>query len=75
MARKLKEAAYALKIEAVLDKEEILEAYLNQIYFGEGRWGLQNAAQLYFAKNADELTLEESALLAGLLKAPTIYSR
>ncbi len=74
LARKLKEAAYALKIEAVLDKEEILEAYLNQIYFGEGRWGLQNAAQLYFAKDADELTLEESALLAGLLKAPTIYS-
>ena len=74
LARKLKEAAYALKIEAVLDKDEILVAYLNQIYFGEGRWGLQNAAQLYFGKNAEKLTLEESALLAGLLKAPSIYS-
>lgn len=74
LARKLKEAAYALKIEAVLDKDEILEAYLNQIYFGEGRWGLQNAAQLYFGKTAEQLTIDESALLAGLLKAPSIYS-
>ena len=74
LTRKLKEAAYALKIEAVLDKDEILVAYLNRIYFGEGRWGLQNAAQLYFGKNAEKLTLEESALLAGLPKAPSIYS-
>jgi len=74
LARKLKEAAYALKIEAVLDKDQILVAYLNRIYFGEGRWGLQNAAKLYFDKDAENLTLEESALLAGLLKAPTIYS-
>ena len=74
LARKLKEAAYALKIEAVLDKDEILDAYLNQIYFGEGKWGLENAAQLYFGKNAEKLTLEEAALLAGLPKAPTIYS-
>ncbi|HBV88785.1 MAG TPA: penicillin-binding protein [Desulfosporosinus sp.] len=74
LARKLKEAAYALKIEAVLNKDEILVAYLNQIYFGEGRWGLQNAAQVYFGKDSEQLTLEESALLAGLLKAPTIYS-
>ncbi|MBC2725399.1 transglycosylase domain-containing protein [Desulfosporosinus sp.] len=74
LARKLKEAAYALKIEAVLNKDEILVAYLNQIYFGEGRWGLQNAAQVYFGKDSEQLTLEESALLAGLLKAPTNYS-
>ena len=74
LARKLKEAAYALKIEAVLNKDEILTAYINQIYFGEGRWGLQNAAQLYFGKDAKKLTLEDSALLAGLLKAPTLYS-
>lgn len=74
IARKLKEAAYALKIEAVLEKDEILEAYLNQIYFGEGRWGLQNAAQVYFGKSAEKLTLEESALLAGLIKAPSNYS-
>ena len=74
ITRKLKEAAYALKIETVLSKDEILAAYLNQIYFGEGKWGLQNAAQLYFGKSAEKLTLEESALLAGLPKAPTIYS-
>jgi len=74
LVRKLKEAAYALKIESVLDKDEILVDYLNQIYVGEGRWGLQNGAQLYFGKNVEKLTLEESALLAGLLKAPSIYS-
>ncbi|MHB8125195.1 MAG: transglycosylase domain-containing protein [Desulfitobacteriaceae bacterium] len=74
ITRKLKEAAYAFKIETVLDKDEILVAYLNQIYFGEGRWGIQNAAQLYFGKSTEKLTLEESALLAGLIKAPSIYS-
>jgi len=74
LTRKLKEAAYALKIESVLDKDEILVDYLNQVYFGEGRWGLQNASQLYFDKNAEKLTLDESAVLAGLLKAPTTYS-
>ncbi|WP_042334439.1 transglycosylase domain-containing protein [Desulfosporosinus meridiei] len=74
LARKLNEAAYALKIEAVLDKDEILVAYLNQIYYGEGCYGLQNAAQLYFDKEVEDLTLPESALLAGLLKAPSIYS-
>ncbi|HWQ42105.1 MAG TPA: PBP1A family penicillin-binding protein [Desulfosporosinus sp.] len=74
LTRKLKEAAYAIKIETVLNKDEILAAYLNQIYFGEGKWGIQNAAQLYFGKSAEKLTLEESALLAGLPKAPTIYS-
>ncbi|MDD2211368.1 MAG: PBP1A family penicillin-binding protein, partial [Clostridia bacterium] len=72
--RKLKEVAYAFKIESALEKCEILTAYLNQIYFGEGRWGLQNAAQLYFNKNVEDLTLEESAVLAGLIKAPSIYS-
>ncbi|KGK86523.1 penicillin-binding protein [Desulfosporosinus sp. HMP52] len=74
LARKLNEAAYALKIEAVLDKDEILVAYLNQIYYGEGCYGLQNAAQLYFDKEVEDLSLPESALLAGLLKAPSIYS-
>lgn len=74
ITRKLKEAAYALKIESVLEKDEILVAYLNQIYFGEGKWGLQNAAQLYFGKSVEKLTLEESALLAGLIKSPNNYS-
>jgi len=74
ISRKLKEAAYALKIETVLEKDEILVAYLNQIYLGEGKWGIQNATQLYFGKSVEKLTLEESALIAGLIKSPTNYS-
>lgn len=74
LQRKLKEAGYAIKIELSLSKDEILEAYLNHIYFGEGRWGIQNAAEFYFDKNARDLSLEESAMLAGILKGPTIYS-
>ncbi|WP_019849296.1 transglycosylase domain-containing protein [Desulfitobacterium sp. PCE1] len=74
LSRKLKEAGYAIKIEATLSKDEILESYLNHIYFGEGNWGLQEAAHYYFGKNTEELNLEESALLAGILKGPTIYS-
>jgi penicillin-binding protein 2A len=74
VSRKLKEAGYAIKIEIALNKDQILEAYLNNIYFGEGRWGIQEAARYYFGKNADKLNLEESALLAGILKAPSIYS-
>ncbi|GIP35686.1 transglycosylase domain-containing protein [Paenibacillus sp. J2TS4] len=74
LGRKLKEAGYALKIDLLHDKDEILELYLNNIYFGEGSWGVQGAAKKYFGKDAAELTLEESALLAGLPKAPTHYS-
>ncbi|WP_409341292.1 transglycosylase domain-containing protein [Paenibacillus sp. MBLB4367] len=74
MARKLKEAAMAVKIDSSLSKDHILELYLNQIYFGEGRWGVQEAARLYFGKDVRELSLPESALLAGLPKAPTRYS-
>ncbi|RAV19756.1 transglycosylase domain-containing protein [Paenibacillus contaminans] len=74
MGRKLKEAAMALKIESTLSKDQILELYINQIYFGEGRWGVQEAARLYFGKDVRDLSLPESALLAGLPKAPTRYS-
>ncbi len=74
LSRKLKEAGYALKINTVYSKDEILELYLNSIYFGEGRWGVEGAAQEYFAKPVQELKLEEAALLAGLPKAPTSYS-
>lgn len=74
LSRKLKEAGYALKISTVYSKDELLELYLNSIYFGEGRWGVEGAAQEYFAKPVQELTLEESALLAALPKAPTSYS-
>ncbi len=74
VSRKLKEAGYALKIELTLSKDQILEAYLNQIYYGEGRWGVQEAARYYFGKTADKLSLEEAAMLAGVINAPSIYS-
>jgi penicillin-binding protein 2A len=74
LGRKLKEAAYALKIELNYSKDEILELYLNHIYYGEGQWGIQRAAQTYFAKNTENLTLAESAVLAGIPKAPTTYN-
>lgn len=74
LSRKVKEAGYALKITTVYSKDEILELYLNSIYFGEGRWGVEGAAQEYFAKPVQQLTLEESAMLAALPKAPTNYS-
>lgn len=74
MKRKINEAAYALKIERTYSKDEILEMYLNQIYFGEGIWGVQQAAELYFGKNVSDLELAEIALIAALPKAPTHYS-
>lgn len=74
LSRKMTEAAYALKIESSYDKEKILEMYLNQIYFGEGQWGIKRAAKKYFGKAPAELTLVESAMLAALPKAPSRYS-
>ncbi|HZW82533.1 MAG TPA: PBP1A family penicillin-binding protein [Candidatus Deferrimicrobium sp.] len=74
LGRKFKEAAYAFKIELTLSKDQILEEYLNQIYFGEGRWGIQNASQYYFGKNVQDLNLEESAMLSGLPKAPSLFN-
>lgn len=74
LSRKLKEAAYALKIDLKHNKEEILELYLNNIYMGEGQWGVQAASKVYFGKNVEELNLEESAMLAALPKAPSHYS-
>ncbi|WP_372630537.1 transglycosylase domain-containing protein [Cohnella sp.] len=73
-SRKLTEAAYALKIESSYSKDQILEMYLNQIYFGEGQWGIQRAARRYFGKDTKEVTLAEAALLAALPKAPSRYS-
>jgi penicillin-binding protein 1A len=73
-SRKLKEALLALQIERVYSKDEILEMYYNQIYFGHGAYGAQAAAMLYFGKNVEDLTLPECALLAGLPKAPATYS-
>lgn len=72
--RKVKEAILALIIERKFSKQEILQAYLNQVYFGEGAYGAEAAAQVYFGKHASELSLSESALLAGLPRGPNIYS-
>ncbi|AFC33801.1 hypothetical protein PM3016_7225 [Paenibacillus mucilaginosus 3016] len=74
LTRKIKELGYAIKINFTYSKDEILELYLNSIYMGEGRYGVEGAAQQYFGKSVKDLTLEECALLAGLPKAPTTYS-
>jgi 1A family penicillin-binding protein len=73
-SRKINEASLAIQLEMKLSKDEILEKYLNQIYYGHATYGIQAAAQLYFAKDASELTLAESALLAGVPKGPKYYS-
>jgi len=72
--RKAKEALLALKMEQILGKEQILELYLNQIYFGHGAYGVQSAAHTYFGKDVGEITLAEAAYLAGLPKGPADYS-
>jgi penicillin-binding protein 1A len=72
--RKLRELILAYKMELVLTKEQILEMYLNQIYFGQGAYGVAAAAQSYFGKELSELTLAEAAFLAGLPKSPNHYS-
>jgi len=72
--RKMKEVAYAIELERKYSKDQILEMYLNHIYFGSGAYGIQEAAQEYFGKDAKDLTIAEAALLAGLPKAPSKYS-
>src|SRR6266852_4316495 len=74
LERKLKEAVLALTLERRYSKDRILELYLNQIYFGQGAFGVEAAARTFFGKPVTELTLAESALLAGLPKAPATYS-
>src|SRR5215468_1886107 len=74
LERKLKEAVLAVLLERRYSKDRILELYLNQIYFGHGAFGVEAAARTFFGKSVGELTLAESALLAGLPKAPTTYS-
>jgi penicillin-binding protein 1A len=74
MKRKLKEILLARKMEMMLTKDEILEIYLNQIYFGHGAYGVQVAARTYFGKDVSELNLAEVAFLSGLPKAPNDYS-
>jgi len=73
-SRKIKEAILSLKIENELTKEQILERYLNEMFFGHGYYGVKTASRGYFRKELDELTLKESAILAGLMKAPSTYA-
>lgn len=73
-ARKLHEAFYAIRIEMNYTKEEILEGYLNTIYYGNGAYGVQAASQYYYGKNASELSLAEASMLAGIPKGPSYYS-
>ena len=74
IARKIKEAHLAIKLEKELTKQEILELYLNKVYFGHGAYGVEMAARLYFGKSISLVTLPEAALLAGLIKAPNSFS-
>jgi len=74
LTRKLYEALLAFKIEHSLTKEQILELYVNQIYLGQRAYGFAAASQIYFGKALDKLTLAETAMLAGLPKAPSLYN-
>ena len=72
--RKVQEVFLAIQLEKQYTKQEILELYLNQIYFGRGAYGVQAAAKTYFNKNVEELNLSECAMLAGIPKSPNYYS-
>ncbi len=74
LVRKIKEGITAIQIERTYTKDEILEMYLNSVHFGHGTYGVQAAAKRYFGKDAKDLTLDESALLVGLLPSPGNYS-
>jgi membrane peptidoglycan carboxypeptidase len=71
--RKLKELIIAIKLENQFSKDQILENYLNTIYFGRGAYGVETGAQLYFGRSANQLTLEQSAILASILRSPGYY--
>ncbi len=74
MSRKLVEVVLAMRIEQIFKKDEIFELYLNQVYWGHNTYGVQTAAQSYFGKAAKDLTLAESAMMAGLIQAPESFS-
>src|SRR5438132_1726666 len=74
LSRKVLEAMVALRIERQFTKQQILELYVNRIYFGTGCYGVETASQLYFGKNASKLNLSEAALLAGLIRSPNRLS-
>ncbi|MBO1512776.1 transglycosylase domain-containing protein [Metabacillus bambusae] len=72
--RKAMEAFYTIRLEQNYSKDEILEGYLNTIYYGHGVYGIEAAAKYYFGKNSSELSLGEAAMLAGIPKGPNLYS-
>jgi penicillin-binding protein 1A len=74
LPRKIKEAILAVRLELVFSKDEILEMYLNQIYYGHGTYGVEAAARTYFGKSVKDLTIAECAMIASLPKAPNNYS-
>jgi penicillin-binding protein 1A len=74
IVRKIKEAILAFQLERRYTKDEILELYLNQVYFGSGAYGVQSAAEIFFGKPVQELSLAECALIAGMPKSPSRYS-
>ena len=74
LERKIKEAVLALELERRYSKDRILEMYLNQVYFGNGAYGVEAAARTYFGKSVGELSVRDAALLAGLPRAPSSYS-
>ena len=74
ISRKIDEALLTQQLEDKFSKKEILQAYLNAIYFGQGTFGIEKASQKYFAKSAKDLTISESATLAGIIKSPLKYS-
>lgn len=74
LSRKAQEAVLALRLERKMSKDEILECYLNNVYFGKGAYGVGAAAKVYFGKTPAELSLSEAALLAGVIKAPSNYA-
>lgn len=72
--RKIKEIMLSIKMERKFSKDEILEMYLNTIYFGQNAYGIENASKVYFGKSAKDLTISEACCLAGIIKSPTKYS-
>lgn len=73
-SRKLKEAFLTMRLETHLSKDEILEGYVNHVYFGHGIYGIENAAHYFYNKSASELNLNESSMLAGIVNGPSYYS-
>ena len=71
--RKIKELVIAIKLENQLSKDEILENYLNTIYFGRGSYGVQTASQQYFNRTVDQLSVSQAVVLASILRSPGLY--